>query len=471
MSPSLQSPTLSHLSTQQQRYLEEFISRYTQQTTTSKHYAQTYRSVLADNKTATGFSHALKELFYPIVSQQALGSRIWDIDDNEYIDLVMGFGINLLGHNPPSIQAARREQLERGIPIGPQPEQVGEVAQLICDLTGTERIAFSNTGTEAVMTAIRLARAATHRPKIAYFSGSYHGHFDGTLLEAEPIDGVLRSRPLYAGVPANLADDTLVLEYGNSRSLDLIQSHAHELAAVLVEPVQTSNPGLQPQVFLQDLRTLTQSLGVALIFDEMVTGFRIHLGGAQAWFGVNADLVTYGKIVGGGLPIGVIAGKAAYLDQIDGGMWSYGDESYPRVKTTFFAGTYCKHPLSITAAKAVLTYLKSEGTTLQQQLNQRTTHFVQRLNDYFTGAQVPLRMINFGSLFGVDVSTPASFGEATDLPITMNLLYYHLVDRGVLIRGSGGYLSTAHTDDDLDHIIQAIQNSIEALRSGGFLLN
>jgi glutamate-1-semialdehyde aminotransferase len=201
----------------------------------------------------------------------------------------------------------------------------------------------------------------------------------------------------------------------------------------------------------------------------MVTGFRIHPGGAQAWFGLEADLATYGKIVGGGMPIGIIAGKAVYMDGIDGGMWNYGDASYPQAKTTFFAGTFCKHPLTMAAARAVLKYLKAQGSTLQEQLNQRTSQFVKALNDCFEENELPIRMANFGSLFGLASSGSSAYSENSTSSDSIELLRYHLLERGVYLLRAGGYLSTAHTDADLDYIIQSIKDSAEQLRNAGFL--
>ncbi len=452
----------------QQRYLETLIQRYTQRTKTSKQLMQAYRPFLADPRASAGFNLPMKEMCYPIVGERSLGSKVWDIDGNEYIDIIMGFGINLFGHNPPFIKAALQEQLEKGIQLGPQSELAGEVAKLICELTGMERVALSNTGTEAVMTALRLARAATGRDRIALFSGSYHGHFDGTLVKAQTVDENPHAVPAALGVIPNFVKDVLVLDYGNPQSLEAIAAHAHELAAVLVEPVQSNRPDLQPKTFLQQLRHLTKESGIALIFDEMVTGFRIHPGGAQAWFGIEADIATYGKIVGGGMPIGIITGKAVYMDRIDGGMWNYGDASSPQVKATFVAGTYCKHPLSMAAARAVLQHLKTQGPALQQQLNQRTSQFVKQLNAYFEADEVPIRMTNFGSLFGPASSDNSGSPENSASSMGMNLLSYHLLDRGVLLRGVG-CLSTAHTEEDLNYIIQAVQDSIRELREGGFL--
>lgn len=454
----------------QPTYLTEFIDLYTRRTATSKHLTQKHRSVLADPRVSEGFIPLLKELVYPIVAQRSQGSRLWDVDGNEYVDLTMGLGVNLFGHNPEFVQEAITAQLSQGIQIGPQSALAGEVAQLICELTGAERVTFSNTGTEAVMTAIRLARAVTGRSKIAMFAGSYHGHSDGTLVKAPKGGNQGQSVAIAPGIPAVLTQETLVLPYDKPEALEQIKLHAADLAAVLVVPVQTMRPDLQPREFLHQLRQLTAEYNIPLIFDEMITGFRIHPGGAQAWFGVQADLVTYGKIIGGGLPIGVIAGKTAYLDAIDGGFWQYGDDSSPHAEKTFFAGTFCKHPLAMAAAYAVLQHLKATGPTLQTGLNQRTTQFVHSLNQYFEADQVPIRMANFGSLFAPalgDVDDDATGADADAMSLA--LLYYHLVERGVLPRGGGGYLSTAHTDADLAFIRQAIQDSVQSLRAGQFL--
>lgn len=452
----------------QSKYLEEFVRNYNQRTNTSKQIAQKFRPYLADNKAPEFFYPPLKELAYTLVCKRSLGSKLWDVDGNQYIDTIMGYGINLFGHNPPFVKQAIDEQLDRGIHLGIQSEIVGEVATLICELTQMERVAFSNTGTEAVMAAIRLARTATNRNKIALFSGSYHGHSDGTLVT---VDETLHTVPKAPGVSPNIVKDVLVLEYGNSRSLDIIKDRESELAAVLVEPVQSRNPSLQPQEFLQQLRQLTKKAGIVLIFDEMITGFRIHPGGTQAWFGIEADLATYGKIVGGGMPIGIVAGKGAYMDAIDGGMWNYGDASYPQTEKTFFAGTHCKHPLAMAAARAVLKYLKSQGASLQQQLNQRTSQFAEALNAYFKEDGLPIQINHFGSLF--EFTTSESFAPSKDSnypDIELILLYYSLLYKGILLHGNSGFLSTAHTDEDLDRLIGAVKNSTEELREAGFFV-
>ncbi|AFZ60770.1 aspartate aminotransferase family protein [Anabaena cylindrica FACHB-243] len=452
-----------------QQHLTALIERYTKRTQTSKQMTQAYRPLLADPRVPDWFNLSTKEMCYLIVGKKSKGSRIWDIDNNEYVDIIMGFGANLLGHNPQFIQEAIIEQLEKGIPLGPQSEVVGEVAKLISEMTGMERVAFSNTGTEAVMTAIRLARAATKRNKIVIFSGAYHGHFDGTLAKAQTNKNP-EAVPITPGVLPGMIEDVLILDYGSSQSLEIIKTYQDELAAVLVEPIQTRRPDLQPQEFLQQLRQLTQKSGITLIFDEMITGFRLHLGGAQSWFGVEADIATYGKVVGGGMPIGVIAGKATYMDKIDGGMWNYGDTSSPEVERTFFAGTHCKHPLSMAAAWAVLKYLKLQGSSLQAELNQRTSQYVERLNVFFAAKHLPIRMANFGSFFGPVFREEFLSGDVASIMMGLDLLRYHLFDRGVLLRGEGGgFLSTSHTDEDVDYIVQAMKDSINEIQAAGFL--
>ncbi len=190
------------------------------------------------------------------------------------------------------------------------------------------------------------------------FSGDYHGSFDEVLVKAV---GNHRSMPVAPGIPRESVANMLVLEYGAPESLEIIRQRAEEIAAVLVEPVQSRHPELQPVEFLRELRRITEQSGSALIFDEVVTGFRTHPGGMQAIFGIRADLATYGKVVAGGLPIGVLAGSSTYMDALDGGQWQFGDDSFPEVGVTFYAGTFMRHPLAMAAVKASLEHLKSAG--------------------------------------------------------------------------------------------------------------
>jgi len=246
-----------------------------------------------------------------------------------------------------------------GLELGTQSKLTGAAALLLHELTGNERVTFSNTGSEVVMVAIRLARAVTGRPKIVIFKHSYHGIFDGVL--AADDDGVIV--PVGIGTPQAMIEDVMVLDYDSPESLRIIEDNADVIAGVLVEPVQSRNPDLQPQGFLKKLRRITAAAGTALIFDEMINGFRILPGGAQAWFGIAADIALYGKIVGGGMPVGVIAGKARFLDYIDGGAWAYGDRSGPQSPMIYFGGTFCRNPATMATTISAASQAGSECNT------------------------------------------------------------------------------------------------------------
>ncbi|MBW4630832.1 MAG: aminotransferase class III-fold pyridoxal phosphate-dependent enzyme [Iphinoe sp. HA4291-MV1] len=447
------------LSPHQQKHLDALIARFIKRTQESKRLTQAYRSYHANSRAVSGFLPFIKEMIYPIHAERGEGARLWDVDGNEYVDISMGFGTLLFGHSPSFIIKALQEQSKQGILNGPQSRLSGQLAKLICELTGAQRTAFCNDGTEAVMGAIRIARSVTGRSKIALFAGSYHGGSDGVLVKGVTTnDGRLRSVPMTSGLPSYLAEDVMVLEYGTPQSLNILKEHAHNLAAILVEPIQSSRPDLQPKEFLFQLRQLTQETGTVLIFDEVVTGFRMHPGGIQALWGIQADITTYGKAVAAGIPIGVVAGKATFMDALDGGMWNYGDESYPQVKTTFFAGTFFKHPLVMAVAWAALNHIKNSGSKLQEKLNQRTTQLVETLNSYFQQKQVPIKVVNFGSLFRFNCQTQLS-----------NLLFYHLLEKGIYVwEGRTLYLSTAHTDEDIEQVILAVKESVVEMQEGGF---
>lgn len=432
------------------------IGRYNAMTATSKATAERYRQVMADRRAVAGFRPSIKELVYPIIGQRAEGAHMWDVDDNRYVDLTMGFGVHLFGHNPGFIREALHQQIDAGFQLGPQAEFAGQVAEKIARMANVDRVAFANSGTEAVMTAIRLARAATGRDKIVMFLGAYHGHFDGTL--AIPDGGAVNnaSRPMAIGTPQSAVADTIVLPYGDSRALDTIRARRDEIAAVLVEPVQSRRPELQPADFLRDLRDLTHEAGIALVFDEMITGFRTHPGGAQALFAVAADITTYGKLLGGGLPIGVIAGRGLWLDGMDGGAWHFGDDSKPDTALPFFAGTFNKNPLSIAAANAVLDELETQGPDLQTDLNARTAVLLRAINAALETEKAPLRAAGFASFF--------RFVHRANL----DAFYYGLIEKGVYVwEGRTCFVSTAHARDDFDRIVDAVAASARELAGYG----
>ncbi|HEU4562407.1 MAG TPA: amino acid adenylation domain-containing protein, partial [Longimicrobium sp.] len=445
----------------QARHFDELVRRYTARTRGSKAYTAENRPVLADNRASLNFRMARKELLYPIVGERSQGSRLWDVDGNEYIDFTIGFGVHFFGHRPPFVVDAVEEQLRRGFHLGPQSDLAGPAARLFSELTGVERVTFCNTGSEAIMTAVRMARTVTGRDRIVMFEGSYHGCFDGILARGAGASREPGSRPVAPGTPQGMIGDVVVLEYGSPEALEYVRANAAVLAAVLVEPVQNRNPEFHPREFLRELRALTARGGTVLIFDEMITGLRLQRRGAQGFYGVEADLATYGKVIGGGFPLGVVAGRAAVMDAIDGGTWSYGDGSYPAANQTFFAGTFCKHPVTMAAACAVLRHLAERGDALYDELNARTARLVAALREVIAREEVPMRILSCASLFHFRADATNPF---------VDLLLYHMLERGIYIwEGRACFLSTAHTDDDCDRLVRAFRESVQALREGGFL--
>ncbi len=446
---------------QQQEGLKKLIESYSRRTAKSKSSTEKNRAVLADPRVVSGFRSLWKEVVYPIVTERSQGSRLWDIDGNEYIDILNGFGPIMLGHRPDFVEQAIAKQLQEGFEIGPQTPLAGEVAQLFCQMTGNERMSFCNTGSEAVMAALRVSRTVTGRNKVVMFAGAYHGMFDEVLVKSvKSKQGAPHSAPVAPGIPRENLSNMVVLDYGTPESLEWIRQNAKDLAAVLVEPVQSRHPHLQPREFLQEIRQITEQAGTALIFDEVVTGFRAHLGGCQALFGIRADLATYGKVVAGGMPIGIIAGKAGFMDALDGGSWHFGDDSYPEVGVTFFAGTFVRHPLTLAAMKAVMHHFQEQGPGLQERLTERTAKLVRTINDFFEEQQVPTRIETFASFFYFALPTEERFAS---------IFYYFLRMKGIhILEGFPCFISTAHSDADLEKIGVAFKESVFEMQAAGF---
>ena len=445
----------------QRTRLDRLIVRSNARMAKSKQMTQTARPHLADPRVVSGFRSQWKDLVFPIVTERSQGARIWDVDGNAYIDLVNGFGPIMLGHRPPFVEAAMATQLKAGFETGPQTPLAGEVATLICEMTGSDRATFCNTGSEAVMAGLRVARTVTGRSKAVMFTGDYHGLFDEVLAKGITTKaGELQSIPISPGIPRDSVANMVVLDYGAEASLDWLRRNGKDVAVVLVEPVQSRHPDFQPVAFLKEVRRITQETGTALLFDEVVTGFRAHPGGCQALFGIKADLATYGKVVAGGMPIGILAGSAKFMDALDGGAWQYGDDSFPEVGVTFFAGTFVRHPLTLAAAKAVLEHLRNEGPALQETLNARTTQLVARLNDICRQWDLPTQIEHFGSVFYFGFGSEERFA---------NLFYFYMRERGIHIKEAYPcFLTTAHTDEDIEAIVRAFRESAIEMRSAGF---
>lgn len=445
------------LNERQQAALQKLFDTYIARTKASKAFTAENRELVADPRVVSGFRPLFKEVIYPIVVNKSKGAYLWDLDGNRYVDMLNGFGSNFFGYSPDFITDAVIEQLKTGIEIGPQHPLVSDVSALMKEFTGLDRFGYCNTGSEAVLGCIRMARTVTGRKLVATFTGDYHGIFDEVIVRGTPS---LRSLPAAPGIMASAVANILVLEYDSPASLKILQERSSELAAILVEPVQSRHPDLQPGEFLKKLRKLATDCGAALIIDEVITGFRIHPGGAQAYFGVEADIASYGKVAGGGYPIGIVGGKKRFMDSLDGGSWQYGDDSFPEIGVTYFAGTFVRHPPALAAAKAALTYLKEAGPELQKLVNRRAEGFVRQLNALFRDTGTPFFCQHFGSLMKLDQTEENPFNE---------LFYYHLRAKGVHIwYGFPIFLTIAHTDADLEFVLQAFRESVAEMQAGGF---
>jgi amino acid adenylation domain-containing protein len=442
----------------QRAWLDAFVARYVARTGRSRSFAQANRRRMADPRVVTGFHPLWKDLVYPIVAERSWGARIRDLDGNDYIDLLSCFGANLLGYSPPQVVRALHEQLDRGLEVGPQHPLAAEVAELISSMTGMERVAFCNTGSEAVVGALRIARTVTGRWPIAVFTHSYHGLFDEVIVRAA-ADG--RGRPAAPGVPPSAVEAVRVLDWASEAALHTLREQAHELAAIVVEPVQNKVPAVQPRAFVQALREIADAGGCALVFDEVVTGFRVRAGGAQEFYGVRADIATYGKVIGGGLPLAAIAGAPAWLDALDGGDWRYGDDSVPQAGVTYFAGTFVRHPLALAAARATLAHLQAAGPAFYQRLESRTARLVERLNEAFAARGAPVRAVHCASLWRL----------AWDDGQPFVALFYALArHHGVhLVEQFGHFVTEAMGEPEFDRIVEVFTGALDELMAIGLV--
>jgi len=441
------------LQPEQQQFLAQLTDRYTAKTAKSKLYTQKNRAHMADPRVVSGFKPATKEMVYSLVMNKSKGCRLWDLDGNEYIDALNGFGSSMLGFQPDFLKAAVLEQVEKGYEIGPQHELAGEMSSLICEFTRFDRAALCNTGSEAVLGAMRIARTVTGRSLIVAFSGSYHGINDEVIIRGSKK---LKSFPAAPGITPEAVGNMLILDYGTDESLQIIKERAHELAAVLVEPVQSRRPEFTPIAFLKEIREITAASETVLIFDEVITGFRAHQGGAQTIFDIRADLGTYGKVIGGGMPIGAIAGKKEFMDALDGGFWSYGDDSVPEAGVTYFAGTFVRHPLALAAGVATLKYMKEKGPSLQEGLNSLTAYLTGALNNLCKSMRLPIYAVHFASLWKLKFHEEYPYSE---------LLFTLMREKGIHIwDGFPCFITEAHTKADVDAIVTAFSESISSLR-------
>ena len=382
---------------------------------------------------------------YPRFLDRGLGSHVWDVDGKEYIDLIGSWGPLILGHCCEAVEQAVSDAIRKGLSFGAPTAAEVDMAQLVCEMTGTQMVRMVNSGTEAVMSALRLARGATGRSKIIKFAGCYHGHSDSMLVKAG--SGALTGgAPDSAGVPAEIAGDTLTANYNDLSSVEaLMKANPGQVAAVIVEPVAANMGVVPPQPgFLQGLRRLCDESGALLIFDEVITGFRLAPGGAQEYFGVRADLVTYGKIIGGGMPVGAYGGSRKLMEQV------------APLGPVYQAGTLSGNPVAMAAGLAQLRILKS-NPEIYQNLERRGAMLEKGLKEALCG--IPAQVNRVGSLLTVFfTANPVNSYEAarsSDLE-QFRRWYLGLLEQGIYAAPSqfeAMFLCNAHTDKEVERII------------------
>lgn len=404
------------------------------------------------------------EMPHPIFIERGEGAWLFDADGNRYLDTSVGFGLHILGHRHPDIERAIKGRTERGWMFGIHTTAQMKLASLLHEASPcAERVVFCNTGTEATMYAIRAARGFTGRDKVAFFDGFYHGAHDYGMWATDPTSPrqTPRKVALGHGIPRVLEDLVMLLPYRDRAAFDLIRDHADELALVLVEGVQSSNPQGKAGEFLRELAQVCRDAGVLFGIDEVITGFRLAWGGAQERFGVVPDLATYGKVLGGGLPVGAVTGHADLMEVFTG---------LNARRGIFSGGTFSGNPLTMEAGAAALTYLLEHPETYAR-LDAAGDRLAAAVNGFCEDRGIPAQMKHAGSMFHmffqrepIESMRDVCAGNEP----AASAFYLHALNRGVLVPGTQrAFLSSAHGDAEIDSLIDTFKASLADVHAEG----
>jgi len=389
---------------------------------------------------------------YPFFVKKAKGSHLWDVDGNEYIDQCLGYGPLILGHSNPLVIEDVSKQIENGTTYGAPTENEISLAKMVVDrLPAAEMVRFVNSGTEATMSAIRLARGFTGKNKIIKFEGSYHGAHDYVLVKSGSGAATL---PDSLGIPKDTTKNTLSCPFNDEESLrKLIADENEEIAAIIVEPVMGNIGCVESNDdYLKFLREITEENNIVLIFDEVITGFRLSRGGAQTYYSVTPDLVTLGKIIGGGFPMGALAGSVELMEMIS-----------PQ-GNVYQAGTFNGNPVSVTAGISTLNQLDQ---SFYKNLNKKGNYLREQIATVIEDLDLNINPVGLASMFQIYFNSEkvTNYEIAKKSDTKRFLVYFHeLMKNGVFIPPSQfecNFLSSSHSDEDLEKLIVAIENALK----------
>lgn len=394
----------------------------------------------------------------PVYFKKGEGAYLYDEDDNRYIDYVASWGPMIMGHAHPEVVKAVQDAASHGLGFGAPTQIETEMAELVCQLVPSiKMVRMVSSGTEATMSAIRLARGYTGRDKIVKFEGCYHGHSDSLLVKAG--SGALTfGVPSSPGVPASLSEHTITLTYNDSAQVkEVFADIGDQIAAIIVEPVAGNMNCIPPvEGFLETLREVCDQSGSVLIFDEVMTGFRVSKGGAQTHYGITPDLTTLGKVIGGGLPVGAFGGKQEIMEQIS------------PLGPVYQAGTLSGNPLSMAAGMKTLSLASQEG--IHEELNRKAKNLVDGIVAKAKEAGIAMTSNQVGGMFGLffsDEVTITGFNQVTESDQERFKKFFHgMLDEGVYLAPSAfeaGFVSAAHTDADIDETIEAAGRVLKTL--------
>ncbi len=407
------------------------------------------------NSPVRAFQSVDKE--YPIFIKRGNGSKLSDEDGNEYVDMIGSWGPMILGHNYPQVLEVVREELENGTSFGLPTKKEVILAELVKScFPSVEKLRLTTSGTEAAMASVRVARAVTGKNKIVKFEGCYHGHSDSLLVKAG--SGLLTFEHQDSnGVTEGVVNDTITLPFGDFEKLKETLENDEDIACVIIEPIP-ANMGLieTNQEYLEKIREITQKMNVVLIFDEVISGFRVSLGGAQQVFGIIPDLTIFGKIIGGGYPVGAFGGKKEIMDLIS------------PVGNVYHAGTLSGNPISVAAGIETISILK-EKPEIYENINQKTKNLVNKINELIKKYSIPASVNHFGSLFTIFFAKEKvkTLEEAINTNDEFYNIYFDtMLENGVIVPPSkyeAHFVSYVHNNEDVEKFLAGVEKTFQKI--------